>query len=106
MKIPVFVGMGTNHDGSPRPLYELRHPWDVYGRNHKPDHTFTRYERQEDGRMRHVRYLPDTKKVIVMHKKGGPRVETVPVSRNLDPSVSRQVRRQVERMPRIVEQRA
>lgn len=103
-KVPVFIGMGTNSDGTPRPLFELRHPWDVYGRNNKPDHTFTRYEKVDD-RMRHVRYRAATKQVIVMHRKGGPRPERFPASFNLQASTSRQVRRQLDRLPRLVEQR-
>jgi hypothetical protein len=87
-----------------KPIFVLQHPFFVLGGRPKMDHAFSRYEKV-DGRMRHVAYRPATRQVIVMHRKGGPRPERFPSSFNLQASTSRQVRRQLERMPRLVEQR-
>jgi hypothetical protein len=96
-KTPVLVGL--NAEG--KPIYELRHPYEVFGKNHKPDLFVTVYKKVGD-RMRHVLTRPKTRQQAeFMPRSNLPRVVTVPVSWKLDPTVSRQVRRQIERLPRM-----
>lgn len=82
-KIEVFAGMDP---ATGLPLTRREHPFFVFGPRPKMDRP------SADGTPR------KTKTRIAVYRKGGPRRETVPAYlTKLDPSISRQVRRQAAR---------